>query len=134
MRARADPGPATPPPHRTLHLNIGERTGHIASSGAQRIFQALCPFCTRVKWRCTVLVCSGLDRAERVGMAKHIEKELPAVKGVSAAERALAVLAAFRRGDGALSLAELAERTGLVKSTIMRHPASPRSGGTARST
>src|SRR5690242_11227341 len=53
-------------------------------------------------------------------MAKHIEKEPPGVKGVSAAERALAVLTAFRRGDGALSLAELAERTGLVKSTIMR--------------
>ena len=35
-------------------------------------------------------------------------------------KRALAVLTAFRRGDGALSLAELAERTGLVKSTIMR--------------
>ena len=42
------------------------------------------------------------------------------VKGVSSAERALAVLTAFRQGDGALSLAELAERTGLVKSTIMR--------------
>ena len=53
-------------------------------------------------------------------MAKHTEKEPPAVKGVSAAERALAVLTAFRRGDGALSLAELAERTGLIKSTIMR--------------
>src|ERR1700749_4769706 len=53
-------------------------------------------------------------------MAKHVEKELPAVSGVSAAERALAVLTAFRRGDGALSLAELAERTGLVQSTIMR--------------
>ena len=43
-----------------------------------------------------------------------------AVKGVPSAERALAVLTAFRRGDGALSLAELAGRTGLVKSTIMR--------------
>ena len=53
-------------------------------------------------------------------MAKHIEKEPPAVNGVSAAERALAVLTAFRRGDGVLSLAELANRTGLVKSTIMR--------------
>lgn len=54
-------------------------------------------------------------------MAKHTEKEPPpGVKGVSAVERALAVLAAFRRGDGALSLAELAERTGLIKSTIMR--------------
>lgn len=53
-------------------------------------------------------------------MAKHTEKKKPALEGVSAAERALAVLTAFRRGDGALSLAELAERTGLVKSTIMR--------------
>jgi len=53
-------------------------------------------------------------------MAKHSVKKPPALKGVSAAERALAVLTAFRRGDGALSLAELAERTGLVKSTILR--------------
>jgi DNA-binding IclR family transcriptional regulator len=53
-------------------------------------------------------------------MPKHIKKEQPAVKGVSSAERALAVLTAFRRGDGALTLAELAERTGLIKSTIMR--------------
>jgi DNA-binding IclR family transcriptional regulator len=53
-------------------------------------------------------------------MAKQIEKKQPALKGVSAAERALAVLTAFRRGDSALSLAELAERTGLVKSTILR--------------
>jgi len=43
-----------------------------------------------------------------------------AVKGVPSAERALAVLTAFRQGDAALSLAELAERTGLVKSTMMR--------------
>jgi len=42
------------------------------------------------------------------------------VSGVSAVERALAVLTAFRRGDGSLSLAALAERSGLVKSTIMR--------------
>ncbi|NEU94724.1 IclR family transcriptional regulator [Bradyrhizobium uaiense] len=52
-------------------------------------------------------------------MAK-LPQKTPALKGVSAAERALAVLTAFRRGDGALSLAELAERTGLVKSTILR--------------
>src|SRR5687767_14125614 len=42
------------------------------------------------------------------------------VEGVAAVERALAVLAAFRRGDTSLSLAELSVRTGLVKSTIMR--------------
>lgn len=40
-------------------------------------------------------------------MAKQTEKKPPVLKGVSAAERALAVLTAFRRGDGALSLAEL---------------------------
>lgn len=44
----------------------------------------------------------------------------PAVDGVASADRALAVLTAFRRGDGPLSLAELSSRTGLVKSTIMR--------------
>ena len=44
----------------------------------------------------------------------------PAVEGVAAVDRALAILAAFRRGDTSLSLAELSERTGLVKSTIMR--------------
>jgi DNA-binding IclR family transcriptional regulator len=44
----------------------------------------------------------------------------PAVEGVAAVDRALAILAAFRRGDISLSLAELSERTGLVKSTIMR--------------
>lgn len=44
----------------------------------------------------------------------------PALEGVAAADRALSVLSAFRKGDRALSLAELASRTGLVKSTIMR--------------
>lgn len=53
-------------------------------------------------------------------MTKTKETEPESVAGVSAVERALAVLTAFRRGDGALTLAELAERTGLVKSTIMR--------------
>jgi DNA-binding IclR family transcriptional regulator len=52
-------------------------------------------------------------------MAKR-PRTRPAVEGVAAADRALAVLTAFRRGDRALTLAELAERTGLVKSTIMR--------------
>ncbi len=44
----------------------------------------------------------------------------PALEGVASANRALTVLAAFRKGDRALTLAELAARTGLVKSTIMR--------------
>ena len=42
------------------------------------------------------------------------------LEGVSSAERTLTVLTAFRSGDSSLSLADLAERTGLVKSTIMR--------------
>lgn len=44
----------------------------------------------------------------------------PAVNGVASADRVLMVLTAFRMGDTALSLVELAERTGLIKSTIMR--------------
>jgi DNA-binding IclR family transcriptional regulator len=44
----------------------------------------------------------------------------PALDGVAAVDRALSVLTAFREGDEAVPLAELAERTGLVKSTIMR--------------
>ena len=47
-------------------------------------------------------------------------KSRPAVEGVASADRALTVLSAFRKGDRTLSLAELAARTGLVKSTIMR--------------
>ena len=42
------------------------------------------------------------------------------VSGVATADRVLSILTAFRRGDGALGLVELSERTGLVKSTIMR--------------
>lgn len=47
-------------------------------------------------------------------------KRRPALEGVASADRALTVLSAFRKGDRSVSLAELAERTGLVKSTIMR--------------
>lgn len=42
------------------------------------------------------------------------------LKTVAAVERALAVMSAFRPGDRFLSLAELSERTGLYKSTILR--------------
>ncbi|MGE4337589.1 MAG: IclR family transcriptional regulator [Pigmentiphaga sp.] len=42
------------------------------------------------------------------------------VGGVAALERGLNVLLAFRNSDGDLSLAELAERTGMYKSTILR--------------
>ncbi|MCW8088086.1 IclR family transcriptional regulator [Sabulicella glaciei] len=47
-------------------------------------------------------------------------RQRPALAGVASADRALTVLSAFRKGDRSLSLAELATRTGLVKSTIMR--------------
>ncbi|OUM06056.1 transcriptional regulator [Pseudomonas syringae] len=44
----------------------------------------------------------------------------PAVSGVASADRVLTVLTAFQVGDTALNLVELTERTGLIKSTIMR--------------
>lgn len=40
--------------------------------------------------------------------------------GAAAVDRALSLLAAFRTGDGALTLAQLAERTQLYKSTVLR--------------
>jgi DNA-binding IclR family transcriptional regulator len=41
-------------------------------------------------------------------------------EGVAAVERALAILNAFRMDDGPLTLHEVAQRTGLYKSTILR--------------
>lgn len=49
--------------------------------------------------------------------------------GVAAVDRALSLLAAFRDGDVALGLAELAERTRLYKSTVLRLLASLEHGG-----
>lgn len=46
--------------------------------------------------------------------------EQAAPGGTAAVDRALSLLAAFRAGDAALSLAELAARTRLVKSTALR--------------
>lgn len=43
-----------------------------------------------------------------------------AAEGVASANRALRVLTCFRQGDDRLSLAEIARRTDLVKSTILR--------------
>src|SRR5215204_585941 len=40
--------------------------------------------------------------------------------GVAAVDRALMLLAAFRAGDRSLALPELAARTSLVKSTVLR--------------
>ena len=44
----------------------------------------------------------------------------PAPGGAAAVDRALSLLGAFKAGDVALSLAELAQRTGLYKSTALR--------------
>lgn len=44
----------------------------------------------------------------------------PAGEGVAALDRAIAILDAFTPGDRALTLAEIARRTGLYKSTILR--------------
>jgi DNA-binding IclR family transcriptional regulator len=52
-------------------------------------------------------------------MAKEARAR-PNLEGVASADRVLTVLTAFRRGDDALELSELARRTSLVKSTIMR--------------
>lgn len=52
--------------------------------------------------------------------AAQAKKVAAGLQGVSAVDRALTVLTAFRRGDGELSLAELTKRTGLIKTTVMR--------------
>ena len=44
----------------------------------------------------------------------------PSLEGVASAGRALTLLSAFRKGDDSVPLAELAARTGLVKTTILR--------------
>jgi DNA-binding IclR family transcriptional regulator len=52
-----------------------------------------------------------------------------AAGGVAAVDKALLVLTSFREGDGPLSLAELAQRTQLVKSTLLRLLASLQHSG-----
>lgn len=47
-------------------------------------------------------------------------RKRPSVSGVAAVDRALSILSSFKKGDGSLELAELARRTGLVKTTVMR--------------
>ncbi|MBY0336253.1 MAG: IclR family transcriptional regulator [Acetobacteraceae bacterium] len=55
-------------------------------------------------------------------MARHPRRPTQdsAPGGVAAVDRSLLLLRAFREGDASLSLAELAVRTGLVKSTALR--------------
>lgn len=56
----------------------------------------------------------------RKSVTESLADENAAPGGVAAVDRALSLLAAFRDGDDALSLAELAERTRLYKSTVLR--------------
>lgn len=60
---------------------------------------------------------------------ESLADENAAPGGVAAVDRALSVLAAFREGDAALSLATLADRTRLYKSTLLRLLASLEHGG-----
>jgi DNA-binding IclR family transcriptional regulator len=49
-----------------------------------------------------------------------VADEMAAPGGAAAVDRAVSLLAAFRTGDKALSVTELAERTRLYKSTVLR--------------
>lgn len=49
-----------------------------------------------------------------------IADENSALGGVAAVDRALSLLAAFRAGEGTLTLSELAQRSRLYKSTVLR--------------
>jgi DNA-binding IclR family transcriptional regulator len=53
-------------------------------------------------------------------MAEKAKRNAGKATGVAAVDRALAVLSSFRSEDRALTLAELAARTGIYKSTILR--------------
>lgn len=54
------------------------------------------------------------------GKSTNAEVRRTAAEGVAALDRALAILDAFTTADRSLSLAEIAMRTGLYKSTILR--------------
>jgi len=56
----------------------------------------------------------------RKAQTESLADEHAAPGGVAAVDRALSLLAAFRAGDGPLTLAELAVRTRLYKSTALR--------------
>ncbi|MDZ4281826.1 MAG: IclR family transcriptional regulator [Hydrogenophaga sp.] len=56
----------------------------------------------------------------RKSSSPSIADELAAPGGAAAVDRAISLLAAFKHGDKALSVTELAERTRLYKSTVLR--------------
>lgn len=65
----------------------------------------------------------------RKSVMESVADELAAPGGVAAVDRALSLLCAFKEGDLSLSLAELAQRTRLYKSTVLRLLASLEHGG-----
>ena len=65
----------------------------------------------------------------RKSQTESLADENAAPGGVAAVDRALSLLAAFQDGDAALSLAQLAERARLYKSTVLRLLASLEHGG-----
>ena len=70
----------------------------------------------------------------RKSSTPSLADEQAAPGGAAAVDRALCVLSAFRSGDKALSVTELAERTRLYKSTVLRLLASLAHGGLMRKT
>lgn len=56
----------------------------------------------------------------RKAQTESVADESAAPGGAAAVDRALSLLAAFKAGDNSLSLAELADRTRLYKSTVLR--------------
>ncbi|MBC7648351.1 MAG: IclR family transcriptional regulator [Vitreoscilla sp.] len=56
----------------------------------------------------------------RIAQTPSLASSQPAPGGAAAVDRALTLLNAFNEGDEALSLTELAERTQLYKSTVLR--------------
>ena len=70
----------------------------------------------------------------RKSSTPSLADEQAAPGGAAAVGRALSVLSAFRAGDKALSVTELADRTRLYKSTVLRLLASLAHGGLIRKT
>ena len=70
----------------------------------------------------------------RKPLAPSLADEHVAAGGVAAVDRAASLLLAFREGDGALTLGELAARTRLYKSTALRLLASLAHAGLLRRT
>lgn len=70
----------------------------------------------------------------RKSSTPSLADEQAAPGGAAAVDRALSILSAFRAGDKALSVTELADRTRLYKSTVLRLLASLAHGGLIRKT